>query len=102
MIVVEIYTFVEGQREIDLVEYNSVEGWNKDQFIMKMAGSWVGHKIYNMSAADFNALSLLERNNLDCIAEFDKDSYIEQLTNSRDIQAYQKHLNSIIQQGEEI
>ena len=79
MIVVEIYTFVDGIREIDLVEYNSVEGWAKDQFIMKMAGSWVGHKIYNMSAADFNALSLLERNNLDCIAEFDKDSYIKQL-----------------------
>jgi hypothetical protein len=76
MITVEIYSFNSGFRLIDKFEYKNQTALDKDLVLRKLAGTWVGHKIYNMSLAEFDRLTLTQRNNLDCKAIFDKEAYI--------------------------
>ena len=74
--VVEIYSYESGIRCIDKKEYTSLEAWEKDKLLLKLSGTWVGEKIYEISMDNFNELSLTQRNNLPCKAEFDKEAYI--------------------------
>lgn len=76
MITVEIYSFNSGFRLIDKFEYKNQTALDKDLVLRKLAGTWVGHKIYNMSLAEFDKLTPTQRNNLDCKAIFDKQAYI--------------------------
>jgi len=76
MITVEIYSYNSGIRIIDKFEYPDQQALDKDLMLRKLAGTWVGHKIYNMSLAEFDRLTLTQRNNLDCKAIFDKQAYI--------------------------
>jgi len=74
--VVEIFSFNSGFRVIDKFEFEDQDSLDKDLLLRKLCGTWVGHKIYNLSMAEFNQLSPSERNNLDCKAVFDKAAYI--------------------------
>ena len=76
MITVEIYSFNSGFRLIDKFEYKNQTALDKDLVLRKLAGTWVGHKIYNMSLAEFDRLTPTQRNNLNCKAIFDKEAYI--------------------------
>ena len=74
--VVEIYSFNSGFRVIDKFEYADQISLDKDLMLRKLVGTWVGHKIYDISMAEFDNLTPTERNNLDCKAVFDKSAYI--------------------------
>ena len=75
--IVEIYSYESGIRCVDKVEYSSYETWDKDLFLLKLSGTYVGYKLYDkMDMEHFNKLSITERNNLPCKAEFDKEAYI--------------------------
>lgn len=74
--VVEIYSYESGIRCIDKVEYSSIDEWEKDKLLLKLSGTWVGEKIYEINMAQFNELTLTQRNNYPCKAEFDKEAYI--------------------------
>ncbi len=74
--VVEIYSYNSGVRIIDKFEFEDQIALDKDLVLRKLAGTWVGHKIYDISMAEFNRLTPTQRNNLDCKAIFDKAAYI--------------------------
>ena len=75
--VVEIFSFHDGIRVVDKVEYPNLEAWEKDLFLLKFRGTHVGYKRYDeISMAQFNELTETARNNLPCKAEFDKEAYI--------------------------
>jgi len=74
--VVEIYSYNSGIRIIDKFEYENQRALDKDLVLRKLAGTWVGHKIYDISISEFNSLNQTQRNNLDCKAIFDKEAYI--------------------------
>ncbi len=76
MITVEIYSYNSGIRIIDKFEYENQHSLDKDLVVRRLAGTWVGHRIYNMPLSQFNKLSETQRNNLDCKAVFDKAAYI--------------------------
>jgi hypothetical protein len=76
MITVEIYSYNSGIRIIDKFEYENQHSLDKDLVVRRLAGTWVGHKIYDISMAEFNRLTPTQRNNLDCKAVFDKAAYI--------------------------
>ena len=76
MITVEIYSYNGGFRVIDKFEYPNQTELDKDLVLRRLAGTWVGHKIYDISMAEFNRLNQTQRNNLDCKAIFDKEAYI--------------------------
>ena len=74
--VVEIYSYESGIRCIDKKEYSSIDEWEKDKLLLKLSGTWVGEKIYEISMDNFNELTETARNNYPCKAEFDKEAYI--------------------------
>ena len=76
MITVEIYSYNGGFRVIDKFEYPNQTELDKDLVLRRLAGTWVGHKISDISMAEFNRLTPTQRNNLDCKAVFDKAAYI--------------------------
>ncbi len=76
MITVEIYSYNSGIRIIDKFEYENQHALDKDLVVRRLSGTWVGHKIYDISMAEFNRLTPTQRNNLDCKAVFDKEAYI--------------------------
>jgi hypothetical protein len=76
MLVVEIFSFHSGIRVIDKVEYPSLEAWEKDKLLLKLSGTWVGEKIYEISMDNFNELTETQRNNLPCKADFDKEAFL--------------------------
>jgi hypothetical protein len=74
--VVEIFSWHDGIRVIDKAEYSSIDEWEKDKLLLKLSGTWVGEKIYEIDMAQFNELTEIQRNNYPCKAEFDKQAYI--------------------------
>lgn len=77
--IVEIYSYENRIRSVDKKEYTSLDAWEKDLFVLKLSGTHVGYKRYDeMDMLQFDALTLTQKNNLDCISEFDKDAWISQ------------------------
>jgi len=76
MITVEIYSYNSGIRIIDKFEYPDQQALDKDLVLRKLAGTLVGYRQYDISLAEFDKLTLTQRNNLDCKAIFDKQAYI--------------------------
>ena len=80
--VVEIYSYESGIRCIDKKEYSSLDAWEKDLFLLKLGDTHVGYRRYDeISMDNFNELTLTQRNNLPCKAEFDKKAYIGEYPN---------------------
>ena len=76
MITVEVYTHEDGLRYVDQAEYKDYLEWEKDWYILKFRDVWVGHKVYEMPIKEFNKLSQTQKNNINCKAVFDKESYL--------------------------
>jgi hypothetical protein len=76
--VIEVYSFLEGFRFVDKMEYSDYLQWEKDLMILKLEGRFVGYKQYDISMADFNKLSEIQRNNMPCKAVFDREAYVSQ------------------------
>ena len=74
--VVEIYSFHSGIRVIDKVEYLNYEAWEKDKLLLKLGGTWVGEKIYEIDMGKFNELTETQRNNLPFKEDFDRNAFI--------------------------
>lgn len=74
--IVEIYSYESGIRCIDKKEYPSLEAWEKDKLLLKLSGTWVGEKIYEISMDNFNELTETQRNNLPCKADFDRKAFL--------------------------
>ena len=75
--VVEIFSWHDGIRVIDKKEYPSLEAWEKDKLLLKLSGTWVGEKIYEISMDNFNELTETQRNNLPCKADFDRKAFLD-------------------------
>ncbi len=76
MIVVEIFSWESGIRVTDKREYSSVDEWEKDKLLLKLSGTWVGEKIYEISMDNFNELTETQRNNYPAKADFDREAFI--------------------------
>jgi hypothetical protein len=74
--VVEIYSFHSGIRVIDKKEYSSIDEWEKDKLLLKLSGTWVGEKIYEIDMGKFNELTETQRNNLPFKEDFDRNAFI--------------------------
>jgi len=82
MIVVEKYSYHKGIRVIDKVEYNNIDEFERDLCLEKLAGTWVGHKIYPVSMAEFDGLTPHARSGLSYEQDFDKEAWLNN-SNSR-------------------
>ncbi len=76
MIVVEKYSFKDGQRYVDKVEYSDVEEFERDIVLERIAGTHIGHKIYSTTLVDYNSKTQQQRDTMDCEAWFDKEAFI--------------------------
>lgn len=85
MITVEKFSYEDGIRCIDKVEYNSVDEFERDIVLDKIAGTHIGHKIYDISLSEFDSLSQVERDTAECISWFDRDAWTSGNTVIQDI-----------------
>ena len=80
--VIQIYKYIDNQRSTAIVEYDSYEAYERDYFLMRMAGTWVGHRIFDdISLDEFEKLSDIEISRLYVTAYFDRDSYVKHYIN---------------------
>jgi hypothetical protein len=77
-ITVEIYSWIDDNRVIELVEYTDTDTLDKDIMLRKLSGTWVGHRIFGMSMDVFKRFTSEQQNDLPNVAVFDKHSYIAQ------------------------
>jgi len=73
--VIEIWSWIQGIRVTDKKEYKRLCDLEKDLMLAKLAGTWVGHKIYNCSMAQFDAMSQLQKSQSVSGQQFDKAAY---------------------------
>ncbi len=77
MIVVEIYGFEDNQRTQYTREFPGVDSWERDLMMRKLAGTWVGHRIYqDLSMRQWAQMPSEERQFLNPECEFDREAYI--------------------------
>lgn len=80
--VIQIYKYIDNQRQTTTVEYDNYAAYERDYFVMRMAGTWVGHRIFeDISLDEFSKLSEIEINRLYVRAYFDRDSYVKHYIN---------------------
>ena len=77
-ITVEMYSWIDESRLIELVEYTDLDTLDKDLMLRKLSGTWVGHRIFGMSMDVFKRFTEDQQNDLPNVAVFDKESYIAQ------------------------
>ena len=75
-LVVEVFSYESGIRCIDKVEYPNYEAWEKDKLLLKLGGTWVGEKIYEIDMGKFNELTETQRNNLPFKEDFDREAFV--------------------------
>jgi hypothetical protein len=80
--VIQIYKYIDNQRSTTVKQYDSYEAYERDYFVMLMAGTWVGHRIFeDIDLNEFEKLSDIEINRLYVKAYFDRDSYVKHYIN---------------------
>lgn len=78
MIVVEIYGFEDGERTQYVREFPNLASWERDYMMRKLAGTWVGHKIYrDLSMREWAQMESEERMFLNPESKFDREAYLE-------------------------
>lgn len=83
MIVVEIFGYEDGQRTQYTREFPGIDSWERDLMMRKLAGTWVGHKIYrDLSMRQWAQMESEERMFLNPESLFDREAYIEHRKNS--------------------
>ena len=73
--VIEIWSWESGIRCTDKKEYGKLCDLEKDLMLAKLSGTWVGHKIYNCSMKQFDAMSQLQKSQSVTGEQFDKAAY---------------------------
>ena len=77
MIVVEIYSYENKQRVHKIREFKDQDSWDRERMMMKLADTWVGHKIYpDLSMREWAQMTAEERMILTPIQQFDKAAYL--------------------------
>jgi len=77
MIVVEIYSYENKQRVHKIREFENQDSWDRERMMMKLADTWVGHKIYHdLSMREWAQMTAEERMILTPIQQFDKAAYL--------------------------
>ena len=73
--VIETFKWMHGIRVTDKKEYTKMADLEKDLMIAHIDGTWVGHKIYNCSMKEFDAMSQLQKSQAVTVQKFDKAAY---------------------------
>ncbi len=77
--VVEIFTVKNGKRQPIILEQYSEQGdeFQHRLFWLKMAGEWVGHRIYDKTLKEFVKIPEDERYKYVTSQDFDKGAYLD-------------------------
>tara|TARA_R110000765_G_scaffold412008_3_gene511399 strand:+ start:278 stop:520 length:243 start_codon:yes stop_codon:yes gene_type:complete len=77
MIVVEIYSFEDNERVHKIREFENQDSWDRERLMMRLADTWVGHKIYHdLSMREWAQMTPEERMILTPEQKFDKAAYL--------------------------
>ena len=74
--IVELYTYEDNFRHIEIKDYSKLCDWEKDYMLLKISDEWVGHKIYNTTKQKFDSMTTVEKANSVQFQKFDKGAYI--------------------------
>ena len=74
--VIQIFEYINNRRSTSVKQYNSYEDYERDYLLMKLAGTWVGHRVFDIGLDEFLTLSETEINRLPNTSNFDRNSYI--------------------------
>jgi len=74
--IVELYTYEDNFRHIEIKDYSKLCDWEKDYMLLKISDEWVGHKIYNTTKQKFDRMTTVEKANSVQFQKFDKGAYI--------------------------
>mgnify|MGYP000111878306 CR=1 FL=1 len=74
--IVELYTYEDNFRHIEIKDYSKLCDWEKDYMLLKISDEWVGHKIYNTTKQKFDRMTPVEKANSVQFQKFDKGAYI--------------------------
>jgi len=74
--VIQIFQHINNRRTTSIKQYNSYEDYERDYLLMKIAGTWVGHRVFDIELDKFLTLNETEINSLPNTSKFDKHSYI--------------------------
>tara|TARA_R110000744_G_scaffold7331_4_gene25159 strand:+ start:164 stop:439 length:276 start_codon:yes stop_codon:yes gene_type:complete len=81
MIVVEIYSFENNERVHKIREFKDQASWDMERMLMRIADTWVGHKIYhNLTMREWAQATPEERMILTPEQKFDKEAFIAHKT----------------------
>ena len=75
--VIQIFQYINNRRTTSVKQYNSYEDYERDYLLMKLSGTWVGHRVFDIELDEFLTLNETEINNLPNTSNFDKHSYIK-------------------------
>lgn len=74
--VIQIYQYINNQRTTSVKQYNSYEDYERDYLLMKLSGTWVGHRVFDIELDEFLTLNETEINNLPCKRDFDRKAFL--------------------------
>lgn len=77
MITAEIYKFEDNRRMVETNEFDNQELLNKHLLLLKLRGTWVGHKIYNTTMEQYMMFTDVQKANAVVEQKFDKEAYLE-------------------------
>ena len=77
MITVEKYSFKDGQRYVDKVEYSDVDEFEREILLEKISGNLIGYKQYDISLSEYKSMSQVKRDTLPCVSKFDKEAFLK-------------------------
>ena len=79
--VIQIFQYINNQRSTSVKQYNSYKDYERDYLLMKLSGTWVGHRIFDIELDEFLTLSESEINSLYARTKFDRGSYVKHYIN---------------------
>jgi hypothetical protein len=74
--IVEIFTYEDNFRHMESKAYNTICDWEKDYLLLRLSDKWVGHKIFNTTQTQYNAMTPTQRADVLVHQKFDKGAYI--------------------------
>tara|TARA_R110002126_G_scaffold113644_2_gene252169 strand:- start:1126 stop:1401 length:276 start_codon:yes stop_codon:yes gene_type:complete len=84
MIVVEIYSFENNERVHKIREFKDQTAWDMERMLMRIANTWVGHKLYhNLTMREWAQATPEERMILVPEQEFDKEAFLAHKTKGK-------------------
>jgi len=75
--IVELYTFEDEFRHIEVRDYSSLGDWEKDYMILRIRDTWAGHKIFNTTREKYDAMDSTQRANNADSQKFDRSAVVK-------------------------